>query len=274
MKSNRPWPTCTFCIFVSVFLSVSQTKWCTCGHVVKPLVQLEESGLFHVSRALFPQITPYYPSFVLSSPSQAAVFRCALQSSLCPYSKNPGFTSLHRSLNLARLNRCWQWRNASHRSLIAFGSRTISNSDTCFLSKSLGVTPRRCWRWTEAIRSPRGPGSWSEWYSAWPGWDGFGCGISGAIFVAQFGPAKESTQGRILKFWMHINWCFHHVGSNVLEWNLLCIIYASTVTILGIQSPTKSTVPLTITLPTSGRVNLHTNRQLAANNFTHWIVYS
>lgn len=58
------------------------------------------------------------------------------------------------------------------------------------------------------------------------------------------------------------------------EWNHLRIIYASSVAILGIRSPTKSTVPLTITLPASGRVNLHTNRQLAANNFTHWIVYS
>lgn len=62
------------------------------GHVIKPLVQSEESSLFHVNRVLFPHIAPYYPSFTLFSQSQAAVFRCALH--LRPYCENSGFSCL------------------------------------------------------------------------------------------------------------------------------------------------------------------------------------
>lgn len=70
------------------------------GHVIKPLVQSEESSLFHVNQVLFPQIAPYYPSFTLFSQSQAAVFRCALHLQPSPhrYCENPGFSCLHTPL--------------------------------------------------------------------------------------------------------------------------------------------------------------------------------
>lgn len=102
----------------------------------------------------------------------------------------------------------WQLMNAS-RSPLASLLRIMNHlwQYHIILSSSPNVTLRRCWHLKEADQTPRGLYSWSEWYSAWPGWDGFDCGISGAIFVAQFGPADECTEGIITEFHITFSGC-------------------------------------------------------------------
>lgn len=124
------------------------------------------------------------------------------------------------------------------------------------LSSSPNVTLRRCWHLKEVDQTPRGLYSWSEWYSAWPGWDGFDCGISGAIFVAQFGPGDECTEGIITQ--TSHKW---HLLRNSLG---LFIFH---------HCPLGDSVPLTGTIPTSSCVNLKTKRQLTTNIFMDSIVY-
>lgn len=166
--------------------------------------------IFQINQPMFPQTAPFYHSTFTQMWSKR--WQLCLCASQAPAVVRSSFSlkmfSCLPSPQTVRLSCGWQLMNASHSPLASL--LPIKNhlwQYHIILSSSLNVTPRRCWHLKEADQSTRGLYSWSEWYSAWPGWDGFDCGISGAIFVAQFGPADECTEGIITEFHIKFSGC-------------------------------------------------------------------
>lgn len=114
--------TRTLCTFVSI-LSVeakcseykSKHQSCTCGHVVKPLVQSEE--LISLGHCFHRLLCVILPLWILSVPSSCLPLcspPSAITMSLLWKSR---FFQFAHTFDEARLNRRWQWMNASLSSL-------------------------------------------------------------------------------------------------------------------------------------------------------------
>lgn len=190
-ETQRLRHTLAICIFVSVYLGVEakHQSW-SCDQASGPirwvgLIPCKPGFVSRTLRIILLSCSPLSPTQLSS-----AVFSCC---------------SHHHAL-IVKMQvcthlwcSCWPWIDASHSSLAPL----VWEPSLTVRHFSVKVTPRRCWHSKAANWSPRGPGSWSEWCSAWPGWDDFGCGISGATFVAPFGPAGERTDAIILKWEAH-----------------------------------------------------------------------
>lgn len=177
------------------------------------LVPPVKSTLFQINQPLFTQTAPFYRStFTLtwSKRWQLCLPGTSLQLWALPSvvaTAEDVFLFAHPT-DWVRLCCGWQLMNASRSPLASL--LHIKNhlwEYHMILSSSPNVTLRRCWHLKEVDQTPHGFYSWSEWYFAWPEWDGFDCGISRAIFVAQFGPADECTEGIIIEFHITFSGC-------------------------------------------------------------------
>lgn len=244
--------------------------------------------LFQINQPLFPQMAPFnIHTNVVRALTVVSLWLpgtslqlCALPSIIA--TAEDVFLFAHPS-DWVHLCCCWQLMNASSSPLASL--LRIKNhlwEYHIILSSSPNVTLRRCWHLKEVDQTPRGLYSWSEWYSAWPGWDGFDCGISGAIFVAQFGPVDVCTEGKITD--ENVGAGGHHVGciptlgrvcghnceasQTAKKWHLL---RNSSGLAVFHHCPLGDSLPLTGTIPSC--VNLQRKRQLTANIFMDSIVY-